>query len=503
MNAAMIRIVLCVAICALDAAASSAAEYDAKRLDTLAARVSAYCEQLHVPGLAVTVVHDDKIVFEKAAGVRNPDTGAPVTLDSMFYIASCTKTYLAMGVVALAAEGRIDLDAPVKTYLPRFELADETLTNTLTVRDLLSHAKGVNHDVIVWLDAFTGQITEQRYYTWLKEATASGTHDYSNVHYTLLGRIVEAVTGQSWKDFLQDQIFDPAGMTRTTCYASRMYADADAAIPTILKDGSFVAATVRKTDRTMHAAGGMGTSAHDLARWLRLNINLGTIDGREILPRGAVREMHTLQASGSRNWPPFIGRDTQGHGLGWTVENYRGQPMHGHGGGYVGTSASISFLPGHKLGVAVVANCGGMVAEALAMDIYNQLLNLEGEDLLPHVKRYADRQIERDQQRQSTPAGPSVAAGAGLSLKPGAYIGSYTHTDWGTIEVFERNGTLAARVGDLPITLASTGTDTFLASYDTGEPDNGRFDIDKQQRVAGIVVQYADPPRTVRYDRDK
>ncbi len=143
-------------------------------------------KDLDVPGMAVVIVRGDEVIYTETFGERDPEKHVPVTPDTIFYIASCTKSFMAMAVMTLVEEGKLDLDAPVKKYLPKFEVADATLTETLTVRDLLSHAKGLDSQPIVTLDAFTGEITEERFYRWLKEAKATGSFDYTNLHYTLL-----------------------------------------------------------------------------------------------------------------------------------------------------------------------------------------------------------------------------------------------------------------------------------------------------------------------------
>lgn len=163
-------------------------------------------EKLDVPGVSIAAVRDGEIVYLDALGVRD-DRGRPVTTETGFYIASATKPFVAMAVLTLAQQGKVDLDAAVKTYLPRFQLADDTATREVTVRDLLCHRRGLNNGAIVFLDAYTGEITEDRYYHFLAEVSA-GDVAYTNVNFTLAGKVVEAVTGKNWQDYLKEAIFD-------------------------------------------------------------------------------------------------------------------------------------------------------------------------------------------------------------------------------------------------------------------------------------------------------
>ena len=274
-----------------------------------------------VPGAAIAVVRDGR-VYVATFGVRDPSSRQPVTPDTLFYIASITKTYNATAIGTLVDQGRLTLDDKVKDHVPWLDLPDPELVETLTVRDLLSHRYGLSSGTIVLLDAYTGEITDDRYAYWLSRCTVSGQLDYSNVHYTLLGRLIEQVTGMDWRDYLQQAVLSPAGLERTTGYASVLYADPDSATPTTRIDGEWRATAVRKIDRTMHAAGGLGTSAREAARYLMLHLGNGVIGGQRIVAASYMEEMRTLQASLPE--PDGSIRVIDGFGLGWQMGTYAG-----------------------------------------------------------------------------------------------------------------------------------------------------------------------------------
>jgi len=461
----------------------------AGQLDALVPRWTEAMDLMGVAGLAVAVVHDDEVVFVKTLGVRDPDKGLPVTPDTMFYIASCTKSYVATGIMSLVDEGKVELDAPVKRYLPRFKLADENATQTITVRDLLSHAKGLGSDPIVLLDAYSGEITDDRYYYWLGQVKPKGAFEYTNVHYTLLGRIIEAVTGQSWKDFLAARIFEPAGMYHTTGYASRMYGGSDAALPCEF-DGKRVApASIRKTDRVMHAAGGLGTSVQDAARWIRLNLDGGVLDGKRVVLAESVHEMQKLQVMGAMP-TRMPHRERQGYGLGWFIGTYHDIPMIDHGGGYVGTSTSFSFMPEYELGVAVLANGSGPIAEVVATDIYTKLLDLPTDDIMPRLKPRAKEHMARITQRKQNEKHHPVKQD-GLSLPIEAYVGTYADEHWGSIVVTQKDGALSGTFGDLSLRFSTTGEDRFDVDMGTGTSRTGTF-IVENGRVTALLSDDSD-----------
>ncbi|MFW6206609.1 MAG: serine hydrolase domain-containing protein, partial [Gemmatimonadota bacterium] len=188
-------------------------------------------EALHVPSMVVVIVGPDGPLFVEELGQQNLEAGLPVTSETRFYIASATKPFVALATTLLAHRDSLTLNRPVRTYLPRFELADPTETITITVRDLLAHRRGLQDYAITFGEAVSGQMNDERFYRLLERVEAVGELDYQNLHYTLLGRVIEAVTGMSWKRYLERAVLRPAGLDRTTTRVAPLTADADAAVP--------------------------------------------------------------------------------------------------------------------------------------------------------------------------------------------------------------------------------------------------------------------------------
>lgn len=451
-------------------------------------------EACGVPALAMALVEGDEVVHRVTLGQRDPARDAPVTGDTIFYIASITKTYVAFALARLAEEGKLDLDAPVKRYLPRFRLADAELTERITVRDLLCHRYGLNSGPIVLLDAYTGEITEERYYHFLAEVEPRGV-DYSNLHFTLAGRVIEAVTGETWREHLKEHLFRPAGMTRTTGYADWMYAQDDVAIPAVVVDGRPVATPIRKTDRTMHAAGGLGTSIDDAARWLRLQLGRGTIDGTRLLSeRGteASWELLTSTRAAGELGPP------EGFGLAWQRGLYRGHLQLSHGGDYVGASAWIGFLPEVGLGLAVLATGGNGaqgLCELVATDVRERLLaDDEVADPLPALLERARAARGRDAERFAARRDEPPLQ---LSLPLERFTGAYLNEWFGTLTIEAAGNGLRAHLGTFPVELSTPRPDVLALASSGPIAGEARLEL-AEGRVVALTFDLGGPTRFVR-----
>jgi len=462
---------------------------DVPALSGLTERWNAALQALDAPGFALAIVQDGKVLALDAFGVRNV-AGDPATPDTCYYIASAAKPFTAMAACMLAGEGKLDLDAPVKKVLPQLELADEALTRTLALRDLLCHRPGIASGAIAQRESYTGQIDDELYFALLREADIAHEVRYHNVHFTLAGRVIEAVSGQKWPEFLTQRLFVPAGMTRTTAYAREMYGKGEHAEPMLFVDSTWIRCPLVKTDRTMHAAGGIGTTARDAARWLLLNTNRGELDGRRFLTEGMAREFFTQQ---SAHAPSGSIRIEEGFALGWNTGKYREatRPYFFHGGGYVGAESYFCFLPKERIGVAVLVNTSGDLATIVSIDVLDRLLGVKGQpDLLP---TYAESARER-RAKNVFPDGENPARSPdGLSAPAEKYAGRYTNADDGELEVLFEEGELKARIGDLPFALFSTGRDRFTAWVVPGMSHNGSFELTPAGDVAVVTLASSGP----------
>ena len=378
-------------------------------------------EELKVPGLAVVVVKGDRVVLLDAIGTCDSEGKQQVTPRSAFYLASVTKSFTALGIAILIEEGKVKLDEPVTTYLPRFTLSDEEFANKVTIRDLLCHRYGLDSQPITMAEAYFGNINDERYYKLLKFVRPGTKFAYSNLHYTILGRVIEAVSGKSWQDFLAERVFAPLEMRDSTCYASKLYANPLAAWPLVSTAGKWKRAPLVKNDQVMHAAGGMGASAADLGHWLRFHLTGTTPDGRQLISPELLAEVHKQQVTMPANTGPG-GFTRDGYSLGWFTGSFQGRPLLEHGGGYIGTATLVSFLPKEQVGVAVLVNESRPgIAMMVTADAFAKLLDISDVDLLPWVRENTARlqaRLAGNAEKTWDPPGKAprtLAAGRSLS----------------------------------------------------------------------------------------
>lgn len=441
-----------------------------------------------VTGFAVAAIQGGKTVLLDAVGDADPFSGRKANVDTRYYIASITKTMTAAAIVRLSEEGKLDLDAPVRKYLPHFDLADHEYAKKITVRDLLCHRPGISEGDVVLLDAYTGGVTEDRYYRILKGTEAGKKVDYSNVHFTLLGRVIEAVSGQKWQDYLAERLFLPMGMTRTTARISAVHDDPNFAVPLLPGATGPEPAPSMKTDRTMHAAGGILSTPRDMARWMAMHLSGGQLDGRRILSEASVRagfETHsTTPVNGAI-------RKMSGYGHAWEVGEYRDSGRFAaHGGGYVGYMAYVGMLPEKGTGVAVFVNTdltGSGFGTLVAVELLDRMLGYSFDEVLSKNYSNTTAQLKKIIAGRK-PIAPNPAVAGLLSREPRAYVGRYWNALYGNLDIRLSGGLLDAQWDDLPMSLKSTELDAFSAHPNGLDPMEGRFVVGGR-RVTSVEMR--------------
>jgi CubicO group peptidase (beta-lactamase class C family) len=339
-----------------------------------------FVERAHVPGAAVGVIVNGELVWETGIGVRDRATNAPARPESIFRIASMTKSFTAAAILKLRDEGRLSLDAPAEEYVPELKTLSYPTKDSprITVRHLLSHAEGFPEDN-PWGDRQLAR-TDALMSEWMRRgipfSTSPGTaYEYSNYGFAILGQIVARVSGQPYEKYLQANILDPLGMTSTTFDVGEVPKDR------IAKGYRWIDQRWEEEELLPHgsfgAMGGLWTSTRDLAKWVAF-----LLDGfpprddveRGPLRRSSVREMQQVWRStrgtaipSSIDVAPALNAGGYGYGLRIT-QNCAFGHLVAHGGGLPGYGSQMQWLPDYGVGIIAMGNVtytgwGGAVNE--------------------------------------------------------------------------------------------------------------------------------------------
>ncbi|GIE86476.1 serine hydrolase domain-containing protein [Actinoplanes regularis] len=327
-----------------------------RRLDVLA-------ENHGVAGAVLGILHGDDMM-SAAFGVTNMRTGAPVQTDTVFQIGSITKVYSATAALRLVADGVLDLDKPISTWLPTLRLADDA-AHRVTLRHLLTHTSGIAGDVFT--DTGRGDDCLERYVDGLAsvpQLLPPGTgFSYCNSGFSLVGRVIEQVTGKVWDRAMHDLLFAPLGLDTTMTLPEEALLHSAAMGHEHQADGTLQPAARWGLPRSNGPAGGIVCTARDVLAFSRFHLNDGRVpDGNTLLPRALVRDMRSTQIE-----LPFYDGDNNALGLAWFRQTWDGQSLIGHDGYTVGQNAFLRLLPSHQLAVVLLANGGP------APDLYRAL----------------------------------------------------------------------------------------------------------------------------------
>jgi CubicO group peptidase (beta-lactamase class C family) len=317
-----------------------------------------------VPGMAVAVVKDGRVVLAKGYGVRRLGEPAPVDAQTLFGIASNTKAFTATALGLLVEEGKIDWDEPVTRILPWFQMWDPYVTREMTVRDLLVHRSGLGlgaGDLLLFPETtYTRREILDRL-RFIRPATSfRSAYAYDNILYVAAGLVIETVSGRPWEDFIAERIFKPAGMTSSRPRHSADLAGRNVAIPHAALASGVTPLPIDENDN-MNPAGGILSCAEDMARWMLVHLGEGAIPGggRLFAPRTEKQLTSLVTPMPISDPPPELlaqRMNFSGYALGFRVSDYRGRKLVNHTGGLSGYVSRTVMAPELGLGIAILTN---------------------------------------------------------------------------------------------------------------------------------------------------
>lgn len=427
-----------------------------------------------VPGLALAIVKDGEVVVARGYGVRTLGESAPVDSNTLFGIASNTKAFTATALGILVEEGKVEWDAPVIRYLPWFRLSDPYVTSQLTVRDLLVHRSGLGlgaGDLLWWPPSTYNrrEIAERLQFIPL-ETSFRSAYAYDNVLYLVAGEVIEAVSGQTWEEFISSRILEPVGMTGSNVRHSDATEGGNVATTHARVEGKVRPIKPFDSDNT-NPAGGINSSATDIAKWLIVQLDSGLVSsGDTLFKPSTTRQLWSLVTPMPiGRYPPELAPmepDFRGYALGFEVREYRGHKLVAHTGGLPGYTSRLAMLPDLKVGVAVLTNQESAAMEAIAFRMLDHYLGAEYDWRAAWNTLAARSDSISAANRNKSEASRDSTAGPSLPLT--GYAGTYADPWYGTVTISEEDSGLTIRFDHSPSLvgdLVHWQYDTFLARW--------------------------------------
>jgi len=304
-------------------------------------------EKYHLPGIAIVGVKNGKIVYKLTSGKANEDYN--LSDSSRIYIASNTKAFTGLALAKLAFEKKINFSDPVSKYIPSSYFPKNIEIDKITVRQLMQHTHGLSNDPMVFRTAYSGEypsdLKELLKFTVYRLDSLSTEFHYSNLGYLLGGIIIEQVTGKNWREYITDNILKKIGMINSTTHMD--FCSEEETLP--FKYNSNEHLSSRKSENTLHAAGGIYSTLDDMGKWLSLyTYNSPVVIGSKLLKLYLQDRIKVDKSMG-----PF---SMDEYGNGWISGSLMGNKLFFHFGSFYGYESMMSFQPGKNDGVFVFVN---------------------------------------------------------------------------------------------------------------------------------------------------
>ena len=486
------------------------------------ARVEAVMKASEVPGAAVAIVENGKVTLARGYGIRRLGSPETVDADTLFQIGSTTKAFTAAALAILVEEGKIGWDDKVIDHLPGFRMYDPWVTREVTIRDLLVHRSGLGlgqGDLMFVPSTEISRAETVRRLQYLKPATSfRSAFAYDNVLYIVAGQLIEAVTGKTWEDFVEERILRPAGMVSSVTNDVDRLSAPDRAFPhgrvgelrgigpQQLFDEKKVA-----LGANCGPAGAIAAGADDLARWLAVQLGSGKLPDSE--------QRLFSEASAQEMWQPVVPipvtplppsladamAQFRGYALGWAVQDYRGHRIIQHGGGTQGFRAVVVLIPEKNTGFAIVNNSeDNEFVPGLEYELLDHYLGLPKHDWPKAFKDFFAERNKAGLEAQKAAAAERPQQSS-PSLPLAGYAGAYTDPWYGPIAITENAGRLSIDFKQTPGMVAPLehwAYDTFVARWPDPliEPAFVTFALDAAGKPARLTMKAVSPVADFSFD---
>ncbi len=465
--------------------------------DSLDTYVNRALTDWKIPGVAVAVVKNGKIVLIKGYGVKETGTNDKVDENTLFMIGSNSKAFTATALAMLDSDKKMSLNDKVQKWLPDFKLYDPWVAKEANIRDLLCHRLGFETfqgDFMYFdSDLTTAEVRDKM--GKLKPLYGfRNKWGYCNSAFMTAGEIIPKVTGQSWADFVTNKIFKPLGMNNSLALSKDIKTAANKSAAHTVVMGVLKKIPYGNIDN-LAPAGSISSSAKDMSKWVIAQLNNGKLDGKEIIPAAAIAETRTPHSIMGNGGHMYNKAHFNLYGLGWFIEEYAGRKIVAHTGGVNGFVTSVCLVPEEKLGIIVLTNTDANgFFEALRNEIEDAFLGLPYRN---YSNVYLGYTIDQEKEKAEwLRKKKDTIATAVDSFPPTAYAGTYKHDVYGLMTITKEQNKLVARFehhkgryADLEL----LGPGRFLATFN--DPLYGIKEWDftiTKGKIKSVTVRVAD-----------
>ncbi|HTU16501.1 MAG TPA: serine hydrolase [Gemmataceae bacterium] len=471
---------------------AGAESFNADDADKLVRRA---LESWRVPGVAVAIVRGDKVIYLRGHGFSSIKGGFKVTPNTLFPIASCTKSFTTTAMALLVDEGKMSWDDPPRKYVPYFHLSDPLVDREVTLRDLVTHRTGLRDHFLLWYRSpWTPEERIRRFAKLPLDKPFRTTFQYQSTMFTVAGLAVARASGMSWADFVQKRLLDPLDMkaTRFTTTAIAEVAD---------KASSYRLDAKKKPQlmelypmKEAEPAGSIQSSARDLSKWLLFQLNNKIVDGKPLVSARNLETTHTPQIMlrmDAADRIMFPETSQMSYGMGWEIQDHFGHHLLQHAGLIDGFRCHFTLVPKARLGIVLLCN---LHQTRMNIALSNALLDMLLE--LPHrehrnwnaIVHAAERKDEEEAEKKEREKEKHHQPDTQPSRELAGYIGAYEYPAYGTVHITLENGRLVWQWNHWSAALIHYHYDTFTLPIEKMGTPRVVFTLDAKGRVARMKV---------------
>ena len=455
-------------------------------------------KEWQIPGVAVCIVKNGKVVLLKGYGVKEMNGTDKVDENTLFMIGSNSKAFTATALAMLDAEKKLSLDDKVTKWIPEFALDNKAAGEQAIIRDLLCHRIGFQTfqgDFTYW----TSNLTRKEVIEKMSHIKAvypfRTTWGYTNAAFLTAGEIIPKVTGMQWEDYVKEKIFTPLSMNNTLALSKDYPGAANKSMPHTIDNGKLIKIPICAIDN-LAPAGSIGSSVNDMSKWLLMQLNNGMVDGKQIIPASALAQTRTPHSILGNGGSMFNKGHFSLYGLGWFLEEYSGRKIVSHTGGVNGFVTSVTMIPEEKLGIIVFTNTdANSFYEALKWEIVDAYL---GNPYRNYSKVYLGYSAGRNsgEAKKDKALADSAALKPATALPLAAYTGNYFNDVYGDMSVVMENKELRMKFSHHPnmyAKLEPLGGNRFYVIFSDPIFSKAVFPFKVENgKVTGVTVKVAD-----------